>query len=146
MKNSICIVILLLSYSCNSQSSIEDELKGNWYPGYLGDLNEDYTEFYIDKDKIYYFNLLSETITKSDYYISDSFLFLKKNQQKEFEKMGSIYILNDTLYIENQGTKSFFLKQMSTPTLESFIKKKVDLDDFFDAYLKRITTWNENKS
>lgn len=128
-----------------SQDSKDLEIKGNWYPGFLGNSDERYTEFFINEAKIYYFNVTNESFHYSDFYIKDSALYLKRELEADFENMGLIYTLKDTLYVHNEEGKSLFLKQLTEPNLEQYINEEISLDEFFKAYIKRATYWNERK-
>ncbi|MEM8927861.1 MAG: hypothetical protein AAGC45_06640 [Bacteroidota bacterium] len=130
---------------CHSQSSTDHDMWGNWYPGYLGDVAEVYTEFFIDASKIYYFYSTTESIVPRPYYISNSKLYIDRSNNREFEVLGEISISNDTLYIANGAGLSFFLRQKEKPNLKDVIDNYFSFDAFFEGYLSRAAHWNEKK-
>lgn len=145
LQITICLFTIFQSVSCNSQSTNSSSIQGNWFPEYLGDINEAYTEFYIDDTKVYYFNSISETISANEYYITNSQLYFGKDNGDSATNMGTVSIKNDTLIIVNEAGKSLFLKQIELPNLEDLINDDTSFNIFFEGYINRETVWNENK-
>lgn len=145
LQMAICIIAISQSVLCNSQSTNSSNIQGNWFPEYLGDINEAYTEFYIDDTSVYYFDPTSETISANEYYFSNSKLFFGKGNGNSAKFMGTVSIKNDTLIIVNEAGNSSFLKQNELPSLEDLINDDTSFDIFFEGYINREAVWNENK-
>ncbi|MBW8244817.1 hypothetical protein K1F50_18560 [Muricauda oceani] len=145
LQMAVCLIVIFQSVSCNSQSTNSSNIQGNWFPEYLGDINEAYTEFYIDDTSVYYFNPTSETISTNEYYITNSKLYFGKDNGDSAKLMGTVSIKNDTLTIVNEAGNSSFLKQNELPSLEDLINDDTSLDIFFEGYINREAVWNENK-
>lgn len=137
--------MILIIQSCNSQESKNIDISGNWIPIYLGDPSEQYTEFYIEDGRIYYYSDHLGEIDSNEFKILDSVLFLRKKDQEQFEKMGTLELTADTLYIHNSSGKNPFVRQRQDPTLDHLIRGIINEELFFESYVKRATIWNEKK-
>ena len=128
---TVSVFTIFHSVSCNSQSTNSSYIQGNWFPKYLGDINEAYTEFYIDDSNVYYFDPTSETISANEYYITNSRLYFGKNNVDAAKPMGAVSIKNDTLIIGNKAGNNLFLRQKELPNLEDLINDDTSFDIFF---------------
>jgi hypothetical protein len=143
--NHIAAFLLLINFSCNSQSDKRIDIKGNWY-NYQNTTSESsyYVETFIDENTFYYFNEFSGLMPEMKYKIEKNILYQMSLDGEEKKYTGKIKIIDkNTFSIIKDGEIIIFKRVVEGLNMEDFLFKDKSEDDYWAAFNKRKLIWEK---
>lgn len=146
-KKYLILLIICCSTSCsfNSQEN-KLSIKGNWYSfdkkskDELGKTFINYTEVYLDENRLFSCIELMGIVSPKNYTISNDslFIFLKKKELTSF--IGVIDTVTENHFsIKTKDTVKFYYKITKGKTLEDYIlKKELSEGDYYKEFRNRL--------
>lgn len=148
MKKNVILLLLLVNFSCSSQESKSNPIKGNWYN--LNNQKFDdisYIETFFSDDYFQSYDESGGLMPSRKYSIEGDKIFLVKRDGTVSKSLYGVYkIEGDLLYI-TANDKTIVLKRIKAKsgTLEDYINEAITEREYWKSFNDRKLEWINSK-